>query len=526
LLSARNEITRPTVSGGEIFSAPGLGLVYAFLDSPRNFFAVGLNGLAVRRGTRFEMLLFEDRTSVTGLNGIVEARNGDLWLNGARGIVRVPANELQTALAQPAHRMKSELVTEGDFAGLSLTADRVITAARDADGNLWFVTRNGVLHLDPEHRRSDIRPPIVSIRSIAADRIPLGAAKTFSPRPQTLEIHYFGVHLTDPDRVTYRYRLVGFDGAWQDAGGRTEAFYTNLPSGDYTFQVIASSGNDAWTAPVSSPEFTVLPAFYQTTWFKLLVIGAAIAFLFGIFTLRVRAVTRSVRARAEERADERIRIARELHDTLLQGIQGLLLNFHVAAQRIAPDNASRAMLERTLATADRIILEGRNRVISLRSEQLTDGELAAALENAGRDLALGESVEFKVTRSGRSAKLLAHVADEIFVIAREALTNAYRHSGASHIRIELEYGRRYFSMICSDDGCGFDENSAEKQGHWGLRGMAERARKLGGRLRARSESARGTDIIASVPSYRAYRRSSQLIFWLGALSFSERDPAR
>lgn len=526
LWAARNDlITRPTVSGGETFSAPGLGLVYAFLDSPRNFFAVGVNGLAVRRGPRFEMLLFEDRGSVTGLNGLAEARNGDLWLNGSRGIVRVPAKELQAALASPAHRMTSELVTEGNFAGLTLTDVRAITAARDADGNLWFATRNGVFHLDPEHRRSDIRPPIVSIRSITADRLPLGAARAFAPHPQTLEIHYFGTHLTDPDRVTYRYRLAGFDNSWQEAGGRTEAFYTNLPPGTYTFQVIASSGNDAWTAPLSSPEFTVLPGFYQTIWFRLLVFAAAIALLFGIFTLRLRAVTRSVRARAEERADERIRIARELHDTLLQGIQGLLLNFHVAAQKIAADNSSRAMLERTLATADRIILEGRNRVTSLRSEQMTDEELAAALENAGRDLAVVEGVEFKVVRSGSSAKLLTHVADEIFVIAREALTNAYRHSGASHIRIELKYGRRYFSMTCSDDGRGFDE-SAEKQGHWGLRGMAERARKLGGRLRARSESGHGAEIIASVPSYRAYQRSSQLIFWLGALSFSERDPAR
>ena len=177
---------------------------------------------------------------------------------------------------------------------------------------MWFTTRNGVFHVDPEHRTSDIRPPIVSIRSIEADRLPLRADRTLAPRPQTLEIRYFGVHLTDPDRVTYRYRLAGLSDAWQDAGARTEAIYTNLGPGTYTFQVRASSGNDVWTAPVSSLPFVVLPSFYQTAWFRLSCIVVALALIFAIFTLRVRA-SRSIRARAEERADERIRIARELH---------------------------------------------------------------------------------------------------------------------------------------------------------------------------------------------------------------------
>lgn len=515
----RDQVGRPTPTGGELLEAPGLGLVYAFLETQRGFFAAGINGLAVLRGSQFELLAFEDSTFTAGMNGLVEARNGDLWLNASRGIVRVPANELQAALATPGYRMKSELVTEGEFAGLTVTMNGEATAARDADGNLWFTTRNGLFHLDPEHRSSDIRPPIVSIRSIAADRISLGAARTFAPRPQTLEVHYFGVHLMDPDRVTYRYRLAGLEDAWQNAGSRTEAFYTRLAPGTYTFHVMASSGNDVWTQPVSSETFSVLPSFYQTAGFRLACVVVALALIFAIFTLRVRALTRAIRARAEERADERIRIARELHDTLLQGIQGLLLNFHVAAQKLAPDDASKAMLERTLSTADRIIVEGRNRVTSLRSEQLTDGELVAALENAGNDLRSGAEVQFTVTRSGTAATLTPQVADEIFWIAREALTNAFRHAGAAHIGVELSCGARYFSMVCTDDGRGFDASNGEKEGHWGLRGMAERARKLGGQLQVQS-AARGTEIRAAVPAYRAYKNHSRLAFYLRALQFS------
>lgn len=326
--------------------------------------------------------------------------------------------------------------------------------------------------------------------------------------------------------MTYKYRLAGLEDAWQDAGRRTEALYTHLGPGTYTFQVTASSGNDVWTAPVASRPFVVLPSFYQTTWFRVLCVVAGLALAFGLFTLHVRVVARSIRSRAEERADERIRIARELHDTLLQGIQGLLLNFHVAAQKIAPDDASRAMLDRTLATADRIILEGRNRVSSLRSERLTDGELVGSLENAGRDLRPDDEVHFSVQRSGTAAALRPDVADEIFCIAREALTNAFRHSAAANVGIELTYGKRYFSMMCTDDGSGFDASGGQKDSHWGLRGMDERARKLGGQLRVESDASRGTEIIASVPCYRAYQHYSRLMFYLRALRFSERDPAR
>jgi signal transduction histidine kinase len=512
----RDQVGRPTPTGGELIDAPGLGLVYALLETRRGFFAAGTNGLAVLRGSRFAMLEFENRALMRGLSGLVEARNGDLWLNTPRGIARVPANELQAALATPHHRMKSELVTEGEFAGLTVTINSVASAARDNDGNLWFATRTGVFRLDPEHRGSDIRPPILSIRSIEADRVALGADRTFAPRPQTLEIRYFGVHLTDPERVTYRYRLAGLEDSWQDAGQRTEAFYTRLAPGTYTFHVMASSGNDVWTKAILSQPFVVLPSFYQTAWFRVLAVTVGLALIFAIFTLRVRAITRTIRARAEERADERIHIARELHDTLLQGIQGLLLNFHVAAQKMAAEDASKAMLERTLATADRIIVEGRNRVSSLRSEHLTDGELVASIENAGNDLRCDSDVQFSVQRAGSDVTLDPHVADEIFWIAREALTNAFRHAGASRISVELDYGARYFGMVCVDNGRGFDANSPEKHGHWGLQGMTERARKIGGQLRLTSDRACGTQIVVSVPSYRAYRNNSRLMFHLRA----------
>src|SRR5262249_6719516 len=160
---------------------------------------------------------------------------------------------------------------------------------------------------------------------LAADRNPIDERGMLDPKTQTLAIQYLGVNLAAPEKVVYQYRLEGFDDAWQDAGHRTEAVYRRLPPGTYTFRVMASNGDGVWTTPVSARPFTVLPSFYQTTWFAILCAAAAIVLVWLLFSMRIRAVTRVVRARADERAEERVRIARELHDTLLQSFHGLLL---------------------------------------------------------------------------------------------------------------------------------------------------------------------------------------------------------
>ena len=504
----------------------GLGAAFAMLETSQGMFAGGLNGLAVLRDDRFEMLDFADRVSSRGVAGIVESTNGDLWLNASRGVVRIPAAELQAALNNPHHRMKSELLAEGEFAGPMELNVGMSTTARDTEGKLWFAAMNGVFHIDPGQQISTAHLPIVSIKSIWADGTVLDSRATIGPQPQSLDIQYLGVNLTAPERVTYRYRLDGLDDSWQDVGHRTVAIYTHLPPGTYTFRVEASNDGISWTQPVSSASIVVLPSFYQTRWFLVLCGIAALALIWFLFTLRLRAVTRDVRARAEERADERIRISRDLHDTLLQGIQGLLLTFHVAAQKVPADDDSRKLLDSALTTADRIIIEGRNRVNSLRSEHLTDAELTGSLENVGNDLRIDDKIELRVTREGIDATLHAHIADEVFYIAREALTNAFRHAAASEIAVKLSYGPRYFSMSCKDDGRGFDSGNNEKPGHWGLTGMSERAQRIGGDLRCRSEPGRGTEILFTLPSYRAYKNHSRVSFYLRIFRLSERDPAR
>jgi signal transduction histidine kinase len=490
-------------------------------------FAAGTNGLAIKRDNRFEVLTFADRPSSLGAADIIESSDGDLWLNASHGIVHIHAADLLASLKNPQLPLKSERITEGDFVGPVRLAPGTLTAARDAHGNLWFATMNGLFHLDPAHLHGETHPPILSIKSIAADGTPVNAAGAIGSQPQTLEIQYLGVNLTAPEDVTYRYRLDGLDTGWQDAGHRTEAIYTHLQPGTYTFRVMASSDNRTWTAPVSSANIIVPPSFYQTTWFYFVCGAAALLLLWFIVNLRIHAVSRQIRARSDERADERVRIARELHDTLLQGFQAVLLNFHVTARKVAPDDESRAMLERTLTMADRIIVEGRNRVGSLRSERLTDAELLGSLEGAGRDMGFDGNVDYRVRRSGIAAELDPSVAEEVFYIAKEALTNAFRHASASQISLELNYGTRSFDMVCRDNGHGFEPAGGVKDGHWGLKGMFERAQRLGGKLDCQSTPMQGTAIILTLPSWRAYKNHSRMAFYLRELQFfflARREP--
>jgi signal transduction histidine kinase/ligand-binding sensor domain-containing protein len=487
---------------------------FGFAETSYGLLAYGGSGVAIRRGSGFQTLSFLHPDRANLITSVVESGSGDLWINGARGIVRIPARDVRAAVADPHHALPSVDLQEGDFVGPDLQIRFRNSAHVDPSGRLWFSTLNGVVSVDPDHLAAPQRPPLLSIRSIVADGHELDASSTLPPDTHTLNFKYFGLDLTDPRRVVYRYRLVGLgsnsqDSRWQEVGPRTEATYTHLPPGSYRFQVMASNENDVWTQPVSSAIFRILPRFYETPWVQGLFVMAGLLLVWAAISLRVRYASSAIRIRAEERADERIRIARELHDTLLQGVQGLLLNFHVAAQKVPAEHDSKEALERALTTADRIIVEGRNRVNRLRAESLTDAELKSLIEGIATSLDSIAGIECAVERKGGSDALRSQVLDEIFCIAREALTNAYRHSGASQIVVELDYQKREFRMTCRDNGRGFDVkafHANQANGHWGLRGMAERAERIGAEFYYDSAVNEGTRVYVNVPARRAYQR--------------------
>ncbi len=485
---------------------PGIGITLGFTNTSYGLIAYGWNGIAIEKKDAFHMLAFARPDHAALVTGLVEARNGDIWINGAPGIVKIASSEMKEVLRSPGHKIFSINLQEGDLVGPSFPGLFSSSAQIDPSGRLWFSTLNGVVSVDPECVRPP-PPPKVTIRGIHADGRPLSRDHSFPPDVGTLTINYIGIDLTNPRGVSYRYRLAGLDKSWQDVGARQEAIFTHLPPGRYTFEVMAENAYGVWTAPAISVPFAILPHFYQTLWFRALSLIVLLALVWFGVRMRLKFVTTAIRARAEERADERIRISRDLHDTLLQGVQGLLLTFHSAAERVPANHQSRPALEQALAVADRIILEGRDRVKGLRALNLTDEELRSSLQALGADLNSSGKVEFVVTCLEAGKTLQPPVASEIFLIAREAVINAFRHAEPSRVSVELRYGNRQFSLCCVDNGRGFDADTvevSERRGHWGVRGMEERAHKLGASFEYRSSPASGTTISVGLKARRAY----------------------
>ena len=497
---------------GRIFSVGmdvDLGTIQTFLETSEGLLCGGFNGVAVLQGDHFMVLPTVEAAAVTGISGMVQTRKGDLWLNGIHGVSRVSLSDLRTAVSrrQP---MSAELYQQTDITGPSPQTYDFPTAVTDANGRIWFNTSGVIAYVDPDEVPHDRQAPNLTVSAIDEDGEPVGKQNQVRAGASTIRIRYFGAHLFAPEKVKYLYRLHGVDKTWQDVDRRTEAVYTHLSPGKYLFEVMATNGEGVWSAPVSA-SFTVLPAFYQATWFAFLCVLAGVLLLWFGLTVRVRYVTAGIRQRAEERADERIRIARELHDTLLQGVQGLLLSFHVAAEKVPAEHESKRALEKALTRADQIILEGRNRVTRLRSENLTDAELKSLIEGVAADLNVGP-INFAVERTGGSDSLQSHVVDEVFCIAREALTNSFRHSQASQISVKLDYQSREFKMTCRDNGRGFNPEASlasPTNGHWGLLGMAERAERIGAKFCCTSAPEKGTEVCVAVPGRLAYARASR-----------------
>jgi signal transduction histidine kinase/ligand-binding sensor domain-containing protein len=501
-------------SSGQTFSLADTGLsgeVTALAGTSFGMMAARTNGLAILQHGTFQKLLFDAPADAVGVSGILQDTHNDLWLNSVNGIIRVAGSEIEKALAEPAHRIEAVRFHDAGITGPAPTIFGIPTAARGADGRFWFVNSNTVVSVDPEASRNSEQLPILQSPALTVDGNPMAANHAIAHGGHTIRIGYLGVYLPAPDDVRYRARLEGLDSDWQDMASRPEAVFTNLRPGSYRFHVEASNDGQTWTPDDDSLAFELLPSFYQTREFLVLCIFVAAGIVWFGLQFRVRQITRAIRARAEERADERVRIARDLHDTLLQGVQGLMLRFNVVAESLPRESKTRAMLDGALDSADQIIVEGRDRVAQLRA----DGGGIDSSRTVSEDLlALGLSlnphhaVAFSVKTLGNVTAFHPNAFADIYDIAREALINAFRHSQATVIEIELSFDPKVFSLICRDNGRGIESRilaEGRKDNHWGLVGMRERAHKLGANLEIRSQQGSGTEVILTLAARYAYQ---------------------
>ena len=492
-----------------------VGNVQSILARGEDVWVGGELGLAHLHQGRFVSIHSASGTApFRGISGIVRARSGDLWLNGIGGIVRIPREEIARVNLDSAYPVRCEILNYLD--GIPGTATQFSpqpSAIETSDGRVWFSMSGGVVSIDVMHLARNTLPPPVTIRSLTAGHRQFADSRGELKLPihtTNLQIDYTAGSLTVPERVQFRYKLEGSDPDWQDAGTRREALYTNLGPGHYTFQVIASNNDGVWNTKGASVDFMIPPAFYQTRWFYALSALACVALLTGLYRVRVRQVAAQVRGRLEARLGERERIARELHDTLLQGMQGLIWRFQAAADRISPDQPARQLMEQSLDRADKLLEESRDRVRDLRPVARDVTDLPQALAAEGAQCAQLHPANFRVSVQGTPRALHPIVREEVLLIGREALGNAFQHSGAKDIEAEVTYDDAALHVRVRDDGRGISASvlqSGGTPGHYGLIGMRERARKLGGQLEIWSRPGAGTEIALRVPAHVAYRPS-------------------
>ena len=450
-----------------------------------------------------------------------------VWLYMPCGLVRIAKSELDVWAADPKRTVPATIFDSSDgVRSHSFSSGFSPRVAKSADGRLWFLPFDGVSVIDPRHLPFNKLPPPVHIRQIIADGKTYDASNglRLPPLVRNLEIDFTALSLVDPEKMHFRFQLAGQDKDWREAVNRRRAEYSNLPPDRYRFRVMACNNSGVWNEEGASLDFAIAPAYYQTTWFRLSCVAAFLALLWALHQLRLRQVARQFHMRMEERVSERTRIARDLHDTLLQSFQGVLMKFHAVTYMIVDRPAeAHKTLETVIEQARQAITEGRDAVQGLRSSTVISNDLARAISALGDELAgdqTGQNCpDFRVRVEGTSRDLAPLVRDEVHRITREALCNAFRHAQAERIEVEILYERRQLRLRVRDNGKGIDPKilgGGGRAGHYGLPGMQERAKLVGGKLAVWSEIDSGTETELTIPASIAYAKSPAVRRWMSS----------
>jgi len=489
------------------------------LDPDGTLWAATEGGLSRLKNGRVATLTRKCGLPCDAVYGVMEDDAHSFWLYMSCGLARVARSELDAWAADPNRTIQAAVFDSSDGIRSRAFGPSGFNpqVAKSMDGKLWFATDSGASVVDPRHLPFNKLPPPVQIERIIADRKTYDASgeRGLPPLVRDLEIDYTALTFVAPEKVRFRYKLEGRDRDWQDVGNRRQAYYNDLAPRSYRFRVMASNNSGVWNKAGTSFDFSVAPAYYQTTWFRLSVVAAFLALLWGLYQLRMKQVEKHLGIRMEERADERMRIARDLHDTLLQSFQGVVLKFSALAYTIKDPPEARGTLEKVIEQARHAITEGRDAVQALRGSTMVTNDLVRAITMLGEQLATeypgANGPELRVQVQGASRELAPIVRDEVYRIACEAVRNACLHAQAGRIEVAIQYGNRQFQLRVSDNGKGIDPKvlaEGGRAGHHGLPGMRERAGLAGGKLTFRSKPDFGTEAELTIPASLAYVKSA------------------
>ena len=438
--------------------------------------------------------------------GIAE-NNGFLWLTTGTHVLRVKCRALL-----------NDSFVAGDYREFGVTdglpsvegVKRSRSVVKDNLGRIWFSLNQGISVLQPSAFTRSASPATIRLDGLLVDGrfIPPRGLVHLPSGQHRLTFRYSGVNVSNPEGVRYRYLLDNIDSGWSEPTARREVDYTNVPPGHFEFHVVARNADGVWSGDEASMSFDVDPAFWQNRKYQLACFSALLLLLWGLYRLRLRQVTAKAELRHAERLAERTRIARDLHDTLLQSLQGLMLRLQ-AIEELLPAGKAKEELERSLERGDQAIAEGRRAVHDLRSSMPNNSDLAEALRLAANELMGDRPTTFQLVVEGGVRDLQPILRDEVYRVAHEGLRNAFHHAQAAKIEAEITYGGRAFRLRIRDDGAGIpaDILSGGRDGHYGLSGMRERARQAGGRLEIWSGAGMGTELDLSIPGPVAYRNS-------------------
>jgi signal transduction histidine kinase/ligand-binding sensor domain-containing protein len=464
-------------------------------------------GLALFTGSRF--------TSWSRKNGLpgnrvlwtVPTLDGRLWVGYNIGIASMRIEDLRRAASDAHFLVPYEFYDEGD--GLKANPEQrgSTPVAVGPDGRIWLTTSEGLATIDPAHLRKNLLPPPIQILQFTADDadVDLKNSITLPPRTHRVEINYSGLSLTDPRKVTFRYRLLGFDSQWSQASTRRFATYTNLPPATYHFEVMAANEDGIWNETPGTLAFTLAPAVYQTKWFLAFCVLGLMLVGILLFRLRVRSAADRLRLRFEERLEERVRVAQDLHDNLLQEVMGISLQLEIADEMTPPGAAGKPILRRALQLSESALTHGRGALTTLRATTLTRQDIYQALTLATVPFSEERRRAVQYNIHGTELPVRAGVGEEIVQIGREALRNALQHTNGT-VRVDIHYAPGRFCLVVDDGGQGMSSTIMEAgvPGHFGLRGMRERAARIASTLTIASTPRGGTQVQLSVPARMAY----------------------
>jgi signal transduction histidine kinase/ligand-binding sensor domain-containing protein len=477
--------------------------------------------LGWHQGTR-RLMTVSNGLPCDKIDAVVEDDHATVWLATPCGLLGLAPEEVNAWWRNPEVTVHPRILDSLD--GWEPGEVSFQPAARSIDGRLWFANQSAVQVIDPDRLPHNTLPPPVQIEGIVADRKEFRPAVSLRLPPLTrdLQISYTALSLVAPQKVRFRYRLEGHDTDWQDATTRRQAFYNDLPPGDYSFRVIACNNDGVWNEAGASISLTIAPAWYQAKLFRAACLAFGILALWALYRLRVHQIKAAAATRFNERLAERTRVARDIHDTLLQTIQGSKMVTEDALEHAAEPGRLRTAIEQLDNFLARATREGRAALNSLRATSAEGHDLMETLKRVAEEETGAGSLSVTCTSTGEPRDIHPIVADEVFRIAHEAVRNARMHAQASKLLVELEFGERLIFRI-TDDGMGMDSALLEhgRPGHFGLQGMRERAAHAEGKLTITSAPGAGTVITLIVPGGIAFQTEKTMLFSRLRASFGQ-----